>query len=194
MRGSGFFPQEGVVVGVSDIWFNFIFQRRESKTYFRLLYQELNNIFRGGGADHMTPSRSAHVYVEWTGLLKLFLSLFSVHWFRCLWIPCGVHQHCFSLYSKTRLSRPVLVSKRWISSDVQDGLASIEAMLHPFQNVLLRRKWSDFPLITTHRQRRVYIYVRMKAIAGVDFTQYCVGFHSLNKKKNIKKVFMSMLR
>lgn len=62
MRGSGFFPQEGVVVGVLDIWFNFIFQEREFKTYFRLLYQELNKIFRGGGgADHMAPSRSAHV-------------------------------------------------------------------------------------------------------------------------------------
>lgn len=54
------FSPEGVVVGVSDMWFNFIFQRRESKTYFRLLYQELNNIFPGGGG-HMTPSRSAHV-------------------------------------------------------------------------------------------------------------------------------------
>lgn len=158
MRGSGFFPQEGVVVGVLDIWFNFIFQEREFKTYFRLLYQELNKIFRGGGVRTTWPLLDPRMYrySGLSGLLKLFLSLFSVHWFRCLWIPCGVHQHRFSLYSKTRLSRPVLVSKRWISSDVQDGLASIEAMLHPFQNVLLRRKWSDFPLITTHRQRRVY--------------------------------------
>lgn len=157
MRGSGFFPQKGWWLGCQTCDLILFSRGGSPRPILGYFTRNWITFSRGGGRTTWPPlDPRMYRYSGLSGLLKLFLSLFSVHWFRCLWIPCGVHQHRFSLYSKTRLSRPVLVSKRWISSDVQDGLASIEAMLHPFQNVLLRRKWSDFPLITTHRQRRVY--------------------------------------